>query len=104
MTAHGASRSPFQREEETMVAAECPKNTKDYLECLMFNVQLCGRGPAAQTTLPKMMGVSGAESRFPGVFFVLILTLTLMPSNLERALRGRRARSVRRDLMAAKSE
>lgn len=40
----------------------------------------------------------------PSVLVVLILTLTLMPSNLERALRGRRARSVRRDLMAAKSE
>lgn len=40
----------------------------------------------------------------PDVFVSIILTLTLMPSNLERALRGRRARSVRRDLMAAKSE
>lgn len=46
------------------------------------------------------------ESRYwcPDVFALIILTLTLMPSNLERALRGRRARSVRRDLMAAKSE
>lgn len=30
--------------------------------------------------------------------------LTLMPSNLDRALRGLRARSVLRDLMAVKSE
>lgn len=30
--------------------------------------------------------------------------LTLMPSNLDRALRGLRALRVRRDLMAAKSE
>lgn len=31
-------------------------------------------------------------------------SLTLMPSNRDRALRGRRARSVLRDLMAVSSE
>ena len=47
------------------------------------------------------------RSEFTSGFHVVVVTpdvLTLMPSNRDRALRGRRARSVLRDLMALSSE